>query len=313
MLLAAAERHLPRELARRALALSAAADAEFSLEFDGGMPPRIRWGAARVAKLRAGRDALNPRIELDRGLDVLPAADRTRVSARLDRWLAATRDRQLRPLMRITALVPQLSPAGRGLVVQLVEMLGCLRRDSVAAQIEALTRLDRKALTGAGVRLGVVHVFVAATLRPEPTRWRLALWAVAANVTTLPPPPVAGRVSIDVDEDVPPGFYAVAGFWNIGGQAVRIDMVDRLARLIHLARNGRTPFAPDAAWIASVGMTHDGFVRLMRALGYRPQLVDGSTAFAWGGVKRPLPPSIVESAAANPANPFAVLQTMKAR
>ena len=313
MLLAAAERHLPRELARRALALSAAVDADFSLEFDGGMPPRLRWGAARVAKLRAGRDALNPRIELDRGLAVLPVTDRTRVAARLEQWLVATRDRQLKPLMRITSLVPHLSPAGRGLVVQLVEMLGCLRRDAVTAQIDALSRLDRKALTGAGVRLGVVHVFVAATLRPEPTRWRLALWAVAANAGNLPAPPLPGRVSIDVNDAVPAAFYAVAGFWNIGGQAVRIDMVDRLARLIHGARNGRQPFMPDVAWIASVGMTHDGFVRLMRALGYRLQLVDGTAAFAWGGVKRPVTQPGTPPAAVDTANPFAILQTMKAR
>ena len=133
MLLAAAERHLPKELARRAAALDAAADAEFSLEWSGGLPPRILWGSARVAKLRAGRDALNPRIELDRSLGALPAADRARVTARLESWFAAARDRQLAPLMRVAALVPALSPAARGLVVQLVETIGCLRREHVGS------------------------------------------------------------------------------------------------------------------------------------------------------------------------------------
>ena len=182
-----------------------------------------------------------------------------------------------------------------------------------AAQVEALTRADRKALTAAGVRLGVVHVFAADALRPEPTRWRLALWAVAQDIDGLPAPPLPGRVTIEVAGGVPPGFYEVAGFWNIGGHAVRIDMVDRLARAIHGARDGRTPFVPDANWIASVGMTRDGFARLMRSLGYRPRLVDGTAAFAWGGGSSSRPRAEPPPPAAPASSPFAVLMTMKAR
>lgn len=311
MLLAAAERYLPRELTRRAAALATAADGDFSLDWCGGLPPRICWGGKRVAKLRRGRDALNPRIDLDRSLVALPAVDRTRVADRLAAWFTDARDRQLSPLVRVAELVPQLSPAARGLIVQLVEGLGCLRRASVAAQVEALNRVDRKALMAAGVRLGVIHIFIADALRPEPTRWRLALWAVAQDIDGLPPPPLAGRVTIDVAGAVPPGFYEAAGFWDIGTQAVRIDMVDRLARAIHAARDGRIPFLPDAGWIASVGMSHDGFARLMRALGYRPKLVDGAAAFAWSGAggSRHRP----ETPAAMPQSPFAVLLSMKAR
>ena len=60
MLLAAAERHLPREFARRCAALVAAPDDDFALAFDGIAPPRILWRGSRVGKLSAGRDALHP-------------------------------------------------------------------------------------------------------------------------------------------------------------------------------------------------------------------------------------------------------------
>jgi ATP-dependent RNA helicase SUPV3L1/SUV3 len=40
---------------------------------------------------------------------------------------------------------------------------------------------------------------------------------------------------------------------------------------------------PDAHWATSVGLTQDGFVRLMRALGYRLRLVDGTATFSWNG------------------------------
>ncbi len=312
MLLAAAERHLPREFARRCAALVAAPDPEFSLAFDGVAPPRILWRGARVGKLTAGRDALNPRIETDRALEVVPFADRRAVADRLTAWFAAARDTHLGALMRVAALAPAVSPAARGLIVRLVETMGCLTRADVATQVEALTRGDRRALLAAGVRIGVVHVFAAAALRPEPTRWRIALWAVAQGIAVLPAPPAPGLITIDVAAHVPPAFYAVAGFWSIGGAAVRIDMVDRLARAMHDQRDGRTPFVPDANWIASVGMSRDRFARLMRALGYRPRLVDGAAAFAWGGIRgdsrRPDP-----VADAPPDSPFAVLQQMKGR
>ena len=313
MLLAAAERHLPREFARRCAALVAAPDAEFALAFDGVAPPRILWRGSRVGKLTGGRDALHPRVETDRALEVVPFADRRAVADRLAAWFAAARDTQLGSLMRVAALAPAVSPAARGLIVRLIETMGCLARAEVAVQVEALTRADRKALVAAGVRIGVVHVFVAAALRPEPTRWRLALWAVAQGIAVLPAPPAAGLVAIDVVATVPPPFYAVAGFWIVGpgggDVAVRIDMVDRLARAMHDQRDGRAPFVPDANWIASVGIGRDRFARLMRALGYRPKLVDGTAAFAWGGV-RPVRAAV---AAAPSSSPFAVLKHMKGR
>ena len=285
MLLAAAERHLPRELARRAGLLAAADDAAFALSFDGNLPPRILWNGARVAALRAGRDALTPRLELDRSLEGLGEPERRGVAARLGAWLEAARTRHLAALAGVSGLAPRVSPAARGLIVQLVETMGCLRREGVAAQVEALSRGDRRLLQNAGVRLGTVHVYLPALLRPEPTRWRLALWAVAEGLAALPAPPAPGRVSLDLDPAVPPAFYDVAGFWPVGGQAVRIDMVDRLARAMHETRDGRAPFIPDASWCASLGLRRDGFVRLMRALGYRPRLVDGSEAFAWSGAR----------------------------
>jgi ATP-dependent RNA helicase SUPV3L1/SUV3 len=312
MLLAAAERRLAGELGRRAKLLAEADDAALALAFDGTMPPRIEWNGARVGAIAQGRDALTPKIVLDRSLDALSAADKAAVRERLERWFTAQRERQLGALVKVAALAEgaqSVSPAARGLIVQLVENLGCLVRDRVASQIGALDKADRKMLATAGVRLGVAHVFVKELLRPEPTRWRLALWAVHRGVEAAPTPPVPGRVTIEVDPGAPREFYDVAGFWAIDGQAVRIDMVERLARAMHQKRDGRSAFVPDDMWVATVGMRREGFARLMRALGYRLKSVEGRTAFEWRGPRGEGQRAPVRAAPEH--SPFAVLAGMR--
>ena len=314
LLLAAAERALVGEYAARARQLAAAEPAMISLDFAGPMPPRLVWNGARVVSLAKGRDALTPRIVLDRSLSVLAVADRAAVQGRLDAWLVAALMDELGPLVALAGLRESLSPVARGLIVRLVEKLGSLRRSDADEQVLALTRADRAAMTRAGVRLGAEHVFMAALLRPEATRWRLALWAVWAEVGQLPPLPAPGRVSIAVDDAGPPGFVEAAGFWRIGSEAVRIDVVDRLARAIHGRREGRALFSADPNWATSAGLGRDGLARLMRALGYRLQLVDGTAQFAWRGQRRPPgQPNSEGDARMLPGSPFAILAGMKGR
>jgi ATP-dependent RNA helicase SUPV3L1/SUV3 len=314
LLLAAAERSLVHELARRAAALAAGDDDGFALDFAGRMPPRLLWNGARVASLRKGRDALRPRIELDRALATLAPDDRRRIHDRLVRWLDAAMARELAPLVRLSASKASISPVARGLIVRLVETLGALRRSAADEQLRGLQRGDRQALAAAGVRIGVEHVFIASLLRPEPTRWRLALWAVWNEIATLPPLPAPGRVSMAVDDGWPAGFLEAAGYWRIGAEAVRIDIVERLARAIHGRREGRAPFIPDPNWAATAGLTRDGLARLMRALGYRLQLVDGAPHFAWRGSRRAQVPFTETDSDARtlPASPFAILADLGA-
>ncbi|MDW8414950.1 MAG: helicase-related protein [Thermaurantiacus sp.] len=293
LMLAAAERRLARELAARAQALVASAEADFTLDFDGRMPPRIRWRGAPVAVLRRGGTPLAPRIELERHLDAVGPALRAAVAERLDAWLRCAIARELGPLARLPTLAQGLGPQARGLVVQLVEAMGSLPRASVEALLEATDPADRRRLRAAGVRFGIVHLFLPAVLKPRPTRWRLALWAVQARMDALPPPPPAGRVAVAVAPDAPPGFYAIAGFWPVGRLAVRIDLVDRTARALHAQRRservGDQPFTPDPQLRHALGLDEADFARLLKALGFQPR-TDG-LRFVRPRAPRPAPPA----------------------
>ena len=81
-----------------------------------------------------------------------------------------------------------------------------------------------------------------------------------------------------------PGATLAAGFRPIGSQAVRIDLVERIARAAHDARarngGGRTPFVPDPTLATSIGLEPGTVARLMAELGFRP-LREGQ--WAWRG------------------------------
>ena len=324
LLLAAAERHLVRELAARARQIAAAPDGELALDFDGSLPPRLLWKGARVAILRKGRDALAPRVEIDRAITALSPDDRKRVAERLEQFVADAVARVAAPLAGVQALHNEFSAPARGLVVQLVEGLGVLAREAASEQLIGVTRADRQALARCGVRLGPLHLFVPALLRPEPTRWRLALWAVASELPNLPPLPPPGRVSQSGSALVAPAeLLLVAGYWRLGqgkdAIAVRIDMVDRLSRHIHERRDGRAPFIPDPNWAASLGLSQDGLARLLCALGCRPRVLNGTQHFAWAGPqqhgqrRKPDVIQVGSSVRGNPASPFAILAGMRGR
>jgi ATP-dependent RNA helicase SUPV3L1/SUV3 len=383
MLLAAAERGLGSEIKRRGESLAAADDSSFALLFEGSEPPAVSWDGNRVATLARGRDPLHPKLQLCRSLDTMPAPAREAVQARLEHWLAAMRERHLGPLVRLSALVSRPGGAGavgagaagtrqgdgpsgaaRGLIIQFVEALGSLPRAQVTAQLAALSRADRALLGAANVQVGVIHLFARELLRPEPTRWRIALWAAHRGPVGLPALPAPGRVTIEVDPAAPPGFYAVAGYWQVGPQAIRIDMVDRFARAMRSAsegspevparheeegdpdsdvarssrgmrrrrrarsgtgaeahpeaegapgeprpRSGSGLFMPDGNWVARLGISRDGFARLMRALGYR-NTGDGEQLLYQRGAARHRPSGLRSP---QPHSPFAVLAGLRSR
>ena len=91
---------------------------------------------------------------------------------------------------------------------------------------------------------------------------------------------------------------------------LRVDMVERLARLAHDARpegkGGRAPFAPDPALPVSLGLTPESFARLMQILGFRPA-PDG---WVWRG-RRPAPAPVAPPPP-RPGNAFGALAALRA-
>jgi ATP-dependent RNA helicase SUPV3L1/SUV3 len=95
------------------------------------------------------------------------------------------------------------------------------------------------------------------------------------------------------------------GFRRIGRQQVRLDMVERIARAAHEAREGKRPFVPDPSLATSVGLEPATLTRLMLSLGFRalPAEAGVAPAWRWQGRRR----RKEEHAPVNPNSPFAAL------
>jgi ATP-dependent RNA helicase SUPV3L1/SUV3 len=329
--MAAAERALGSELQRRAEALSDETSLAIGLQFDPPAPPVIAWHGEVVASFKPGKSLLDPQIILQAGASKLAELSRDKVVAKLQDWLQAQLAQLLRPLDQLAQLSKKLpgqggvSGAARGLAVQMIDQGGCVRREKLDSLIQDLTADDRKALRKAGLRLGMVHVFAPAALKPEAARWRLALWAIQSGTSHHVPALLwSGRTSIPLDRTIPRDIYAVAGYWIVGQKAVRIDMVERLADAMREQGKARTAFVPDDQAISMVGLSREEFAGLMGALGYRQRKAETNAqgdaaapvqaAFIWKGRARPAQKPERQGTAKAPdtASPFAALSQWKA-
>jgi ATP-dependent RNA helicase SUPV3L1/SUV3 len=308
-LLAAAERRLGDELARRARALAEDDTDAFTLATDIGRPVAIFWRGDVVARLGRGRSLTQPRITLHRTLDPLGAPDRAAVAARLETWLAGEVARHLPALGPITAAaVDETTPPPlRAILAPLVQAGGVIAREAVASTLPTLDPATRKRLATLGVRIGTLDLFVPALLRPAAMLWRLAL-AAARTDAAMPPLPPPGAVVLDRPDPLLAGAAARAGFRTLGEQMLRVDLAERLARHAHDAREGRRPFAPDPSLSTSLGLRPPAVARLMRQLGFaRMDGDEGTVAWAWRGRRDPGPPPI---RTVPPGNAFGSLATL---
>ena len=303
LLLATAERRLATERRRRATALAAAADDAFAL-VEGAV---VSDGIV-LARLGRGPSAARPALVLDGALDCLDPPQRNAVRERVARWLAQALSRGVPAIVAAgeAARAKEAGPALRAIAAALETGAGITPRAPLAMAVDSLTPEARRWLRRAGVTIGALDLFDARLLKPGAQAWRRALMAAAGDPVPPAPPPGATVLARGA-----PGAVAAMGYRPLGRQAVRIDLVERIARAAHDARDGRAPFAPDPALAVSIGLEPATLARLMAELGFRPAPAAEGAAprWIWRGRRRPVPP-VAPADAAPATGAFAGLATL---
>jgi ATP-dependent RNA helicase SUPV3L1/SUV3 len=280
---AAALKALAGEIDARAEKLSVAPDDQFVLASDG----TLRWTGDAVAKLVAADDALQPRLRIIAD-ERLTGAPRDTVQARLDLWLKTHITKLLGPLFEL-AKAEDITGIARGIAFQLVEALGVLERQKIAAEMKDLDQLSRASLRKYGVRFGAYHIYVPSLLKPAARGMASLLWSLKQDIVDVAALSGAqhlaasGRTSFPVDKALNRDAYRVLGYRQCGERAVRVDILERLADLIRpaLAWREASPgakppgafdgrgFTVTQAMTSLTGSAGEDFASILRALGYR--------------------------------------------
>jgi ATP-dependent RNA helicase SUPV3L1/SUV3 len=175
----------------------------------------------------------------------------------------ASRDAKATPALRIVASA--IEAAG-----------GIVPRLPLRLSLDAIEAEERKWLRKIGITIGALDLFDPRLMKPEAARWRRAL-ASAAGRTIAAPRDGATVLARGSD-----GATLEAGFRSLGIQAVRVDLIERIARAAHDSRQGRTPFAPDPALATSIGLDPASLERLMAELGFKA-LAGDTPRWVWRG------------------------------
>ena len=241
-----------------------APDTEMDITEQGG----LMWGEYAVGKLVAGADALSPAVEPfvdeEAGPEVAEKV-RRRLSHFIDRRITA----QFETLLALKN-DETLTGMARGIAFRIVEAMGVLPRADVADDIKVLDQDQRGLLRKHGVRFGQFTIFQQLMLKPAPTRLRLVLWSLTANLQEFPEAPPAGLVTVPAVKDAPEGYYAHAGYRLAGDRAIRIDMLERLADMIR-SQDTRSGFEANPDMLSITGLTLEQFANLMEGLGYKAE------------------------------------------
>jgi ATP-dependent RNA helicase SUPV3L1/SUV3 len=280
---AAAQKALAGEIDARAARLAAASDDHFALASDG----TLRWTGDAVGKLTAADNVLEPRIRLIAD-DRLSGAARDGVQARLDLWLKTHVTKLLGPLFEVSG-AEDITGIARGIAFQLVEALGVIERQKIAAEMKDLDQASRATLRKYGIRFGAYHIYAPALLKPAARALASLLWSLKhdnvdlAALTSAQHLASTGRTSFPADKALDRDAYRTLGYRLAGERAVRVDILERLADLIRPAlawREGSTVSKPAGAFdgrsfvvtqamTSLTGSAGEDFASILRALGYR--------------------------------------------
>ncbi|MEP2236298.1 MAG: helicase-related protein [Alteripontixanthobacter sp.] len=267
MLLAAAEKALPRLLAAKTSDLAGGDMA--SLELARGA---IRWDGRVLAQLSPRPGRLHPQVALVDDIALVPEASRAELQDSLESWLTA----KLSPLAPLGKLLdaskdPEAGSQARALLLTLIDGAGFVSREK--AGIEHLPKEMRPFLRRIGVTFGALDIFAPALLKPAP---RKLLREIGADRRPL---------QDNMQSVIESGKGRLpAGYRNLGAQAVRIDVAEKILRAAHDARakhNGKqVPLDPALA--VSTGLTAESYERLLWLAGFRLQRAPALAPDAFG-------------------------------
>ena len=124
---------------------------------------KIIWRDNPIARLKKGNDYLSPEIEIIAD-DSLNPESKTKLTNFLRRWLDGYISDLLGDLIKLTKhkIANQYL---RGLVFQLYENNGVIKRNSIDTIVKLIPSDERKKLWAMGIKIGRYHIYLPKMLK----------------------------------------------------------------------------------------------------------------------------------------------------
>ncbi len=236
-------------------------DAELTISKEN----KIIWKKYPIARLKKGNNYLSPEIEIIAD-DSLNEIYKLKLSNFLTKWLDSHVYEVLGDLIKLTRRKVN-NQYLRGLMFQLYENNGVLKRDEVDKIVKLIPAEERKKLWGMGIKIGRYHIYLPKMLKPRAVEFRISLWNLFHSFSVKNKIPQSG-LNFLLDVKLDRNFLLLCGFEKFKEFFVRIDILEKLfIKIIESTKERK--FKINSSMMNLLGCSKENFFKLMNYMNYK--------------------------------------------
>ena len=229
---------------------------------------QIIWKENAVARLKKGNDYLNPEIEIIAD-DSLNEESKMKLLKFLSNWLIDYINEVLGDLIKLTKH-KVTNQYLRGLIFQLYENNGVIKRSDVENIVKSIPAVERKKLWGMGIKIGRYHIYLPKMLKPKAVDFRISLWKMFYNLSNENLIPKSG-LNFLTNTNFDKNFLLLCGFEKFKQFFVRIDILEKLfLKIIENTKDRK--FKVNSEMMNLLGCSKENFYKLMVNMNYKKDI-----------------------------------------
>ncbi len=229
---------------------------------------KIYWKNDPIAKLTAGYDYLNPKIDLIID-EMIENNERNNLNDYLNKWVIKKIETELNSLIELKHIKEDNSEL-RALAYRLYENNGVIKRSNISEYLRKIDQNDRKKLRKLGVKFGRFHIFLFKLFKPSSVSLRILLWKSYNNKFLNLSPPTFGLNFLNNLKSTNKDFMLLCGFEKFDDIYVRIDILERLFLLIfNSEKNEKKEIRVIPEMLNLLGCKKEDFKKLMKKMDYK--------------------------------------------
>jgi len=255
----AARKGVEKELIKRVENILSNADLSVNNE------NKIIWKNNPIARLKKGNNYLNPEFDIIAD-DSLDENSKKKLTDFLSKWLDDYINDILGDLIKLTKHKIN-NQYLRGLVFQLYEKNGVVKRNEVDKIVKLIPAEERKKLWGMGIKIGRYHIYLPKMLKPKAVEFRISLWNLFHNLAGKNSIPKSG-LNFLVDAKLERNFLLLCGFEKFKDFFIRIDILEKLfIKIIDSTKDRK--FKINSSMMNLLGCSKENFFKLMNYMNYK--------------------------------------------